>query len=219
VINPGPAFRDYYGEQMVMGTKGTKRRLFNNVFVQVDGNPGLNVPGPSDDVQADGNLMWGLRTGRAVQGNFFESGSEVLWDGTPLRTSFESPYALKAEVATGNLSKPGVTTVTVRLPNGTASSNSATVTVSGLSIATLTPASASPGGPGFVLTINGADFSRFSTVRWGSQTLDTAFIKSTELTAYVPAFMLCPVLKISTGTVTIPLIEHYSGSIRNSRTV
>jgi hypothetical protein len=71
VINPGNAFRDYYGEQMVMGTKGTKRRLFNNVFVQVDGKPGLNVPGPSDDVAADGNLLWGLRTGPSVQGNFF----------------------------------------------------------------------------------------------------------------------------------------------------
>jgi hypothetical protein len=71
VINPGNAFRDYYGEQMVMGTKGTGRRLYNNVFVQVDGNPGLNVPGPSDDVKADGNLLWGLRTGPGVQGDFF----------------------------------------------------------------------------------------------------------------------------------------------------
>jgi len=71
VINPGSAFRDYYGEQMVMGTKGTKRRLFNNVFIQVDGNPGLHVPGPNDDVMADGNLLWGMRTGPGFQGDFF----------------------------------------------------------------------------------------------------------------------------------------------------
>jgi hypothetical protein len=71
VINPAGAFRDYYGEQMVMGTGKTKRRLFNNVFVQVEGNPGLNVPGVNDDVQADGNLLWGLRTGPNFQGDFF----------------------------------------------------------------------------------------------------------------------------------------------------
>src|SRR6185295_10120552 len=68
----GPAaFRDYYGEQMVMGTKDTKRRLFNNIFVQIEGNPGLNVPGPGDDVQADGNLLWGLRDGTGIGGHFF----------------------------------------------------------------------------------------------------------------------------------------------------
>jgi hypothetical protein len=71
VISPGNAFRDYYGGQMVMGTRGTKRRLFNNIFVQVDGDPGLNLPGPADDVQADGNLLWGLRTGPSFQGDFF----------------------------------------------------------------------------------------------------------------------------------------------------
>jgi hypothetical protein len=71
VINPGNAFRDYYGEQMVMGTRGTKRRLFNNVFVQIEGNPGLKVPGANDDVMADGNLLWGLRTGPGFQGDFF----------------------------------------------------------------------------------------------------------------------------------------------------
>jgi hypothetical protein len=71
VINAGEVFRGYYGGQMVMGTKGTKRRLFNNIFVQIEGNPGLNVPGPNDDVQADGNLLWGLRSGRGFQGDFF----------------------------------------------------------------------------------------------------------------------------------------------------
>jgi hypothetical protein len=71
VIAGSPAFRDYYGEQMVMGTKDTRRRLFNNIFVQIEGNPGLNVPGPTDDVQADGNLLWGLRDGPGFTGDFF----------------------------------------------------------------------------------------------------------------------------------------------------
>jgi hypothetical protein len=71
VVTAGNAFRDYYGAQMVMGTKGTKRRVFNNIFVQLDGSPGLNVPKPDDDVKADGNLLWGMKTGPGFQGDFF----------------------------------------------------------------------------------------------------------------------------------------------------
>jgi len=71
VITAGNAWRDYYGAQMVMGTKDTRRRLFNNIFVQIEGNPGLVVPRPNDDVMADGNLLWGLKVGSGFHGDFF----------------------------------------------------------------------------------------------------------------------------------------------------
>ena len=71
VITAGNAIRDYYAAQLVMGTKGTKRRLFINIFVQLEGTPGLNVPAPGDDLQAGGNLLWGMRSGPGVQGDFF----------------------------------------------------------------------------------------------------------------------------------------------------
>jgi hypothetical protein len=58
VVTAGNAWRGYYGAQMVMGTHGTRRRLFNNVFLQIDGTPGLALEAPGDDVQADGNLLW-----------------------------------------------------------------------------------------------------------------------------------------------------------------
>ena len=48
---------------MALGTKGTRRRVFNNLFLQVDGHPGLSVPGTGDDIQADGNLFWSLHAG------------------------------------------------------------------------------------------------------------------------------------------------------------
>jgi hypothetical protein len=71
VITAGNAWRDYYGAQLVMGTKGTKRRLFNNIFLQVEGSPGLVVPAPGDDIEAGGNLLWGLKAGPAFQGDYF----------------------------------------------------------------------------------------------------------------------------------------------------
>lgn len=71
VIAAGNAWRDYYAAQLVMGTKGTKRRLFNNIFLQIEGKPGLVVPSPGDDLAADGNLLWGLKAGPGFQGDFF----------------------------------------------------------------------------------------------------------------------------------------------------
>ena len=71
VVTAGPAVRDYYAAQLVMGTRGTRRRIFNNAFVQIEGNPGLNVPSPGDDLEADGNLLWGLKAGPAFHGDFF----------------------------------------------------------------------------------------------------------------------------------------------------
>jgi hypothetical protein len=70
VITAGNAFRNYYGEAMVMGTTKTKRRVFDNIFIQVDGAPGFVFPNPSDDVVFDGNVMWGIKEGAAAATSF-----------------------------------------------------------------------------------------------------------------------------------------------------
>lgn len=62
---PGDAFRDYYALTWSGHTRGTTRRVFNNIFVQAEGLPGLNFTGlaQDDDFQADGNLLWGIQDG------------------------------------------------------------------------------------------------------------------------------------------------------------
>jgi hypothetical protein len=54
-------------------TRGTTRRVFNNIFVQVEGVPSLNFRSLSadDDFQADGNLFWAVKEGPKQQGDFF----------------------------------------------------------------------------------------------------------------------------------------------------
>lgn len=99
VINAGPAYRDYYGLQLAMGTKNTRRRLFNNIFVQVEGNPGLVLAGQDDDFQADGNLLWGLRS--SPRDDFFArrkapagfGAHDVFTD--PRLTSFDGPLDVR----------------------------------------------------------------------------------------------------------------------------
>jgi hypothetical protein len=70
---PGSAVRDYYAFMLGSHTQGTRRRVFNNIFIQVKGLPGLNFAGSSvdDDFQADGNLLWSLRDGPKHPGDFF----------------------------------------------------------------------------------------------------------------------------------------------------
>lgn len=67
------AFRDYYGFAWGSHTRGTTRRVFNNIFVQAEGMPGLNFTGasPDDDFQADANLLWGVTDGPSQSADFF----------------------------------------------------------------------------------------------------------------------------------------------------
>jgi hypothetical protein len=80
IITDGNAYRGYYGAQLVMGARGSKQRLFNNIFLQLSGNPGLTFGAPDDDLQVDGNLLWSVAEGPEQKGNFFAAfrGSAVF---------------------------------------------------------------------------------------------------------------------------------------------
>jgi N-acetylneuraminic acid mutarotase len=54
-------------------------------------------------------------------------------------------------------------------------------------ITSLSPSSAREGGATFTLTVNGANFTTSSTVKWNSAALATTFVSSTQLQATVPA--------------------------------
>jgi len=50
--------------------KGTRRRVFNNVVVQLNALPGNFFPPTRTDFQADGNLNWSVALGAKQQGDF-----------------------------------------------------------------------------------------------------------------------------------------------------
>jgi hypothetical protein len=54
----------------------------------------------------------------------------------------------------------------------------------------LTPSRAISGGPAFILTINGMNFTPDSTVKWGATALPMNYVSDTELTAAVPAGLI-----------------------------
>ncbi|MGH7127003.1 MAG: right-handed parallel beta-helix repeat-containing protein, partial [Planctomycetaceae bacterium] len=67
------SWRDYYAFGWSKATRGTTRRVYNNIFVQIDGLPGLNfsMVETTHDFAAGGNLLWGLREGPAAGSEFF----------------------------------------------------------------------------------------------------------------------------------------------------
>jgi hypothetical protein len=71
VLTAGPAFRNYCAAGLAGHMSGTRRRVFNNLFVQVEGSPGLNFPAATEDLEARGNLHWGISAGPGVRGDYF----------------------------------------------------------------------------------------------------------------------------------------------------
>jgi hypothetical protein len=64
----------------------------------------------------------------------------------------------------------------------------------------LVPTATAPGGPTFVLTVNGTGFVPGSAVNWNGTPLSTTFVSSSQLTATVPASNIA---KASTASITV----------------
>ena len=70
-------------------------------------------------------------------------------------------------------------------------------------ISSLSPSSATAGGPQFTLTVNGSDFGSLlttATVRWNGSNRQTTFVNSTELTAIITA---ADIANAGTAQVTV----------------
>ena len=66
----------------------------------------------------------------------------------------------------------------------------------------LSPSTVSPGGAGITLTVNGANFSSGSVVKWSGQSLTTTFVNAHQLTASVPASDIA-----NAGTATVKVFN------------
>jgi hypothetical protein len=67
-------------------------------------------------------------------------------------------------------------------------------------ISGLNPSSATPGGPGFTLTVNGTNFINGSVVRWNGLDRTTTYVGATQLTALITA---ADIASANTASVTV----------------
>ena len=130
-----------------------------------------------------------------VTGSNFMSNSTVRWKGSNRATSFVSVTQLRAQILASDLQAAGTADITVFTPipgGGTSAVQTFTVEspVSGNPVpvnASLSPASATTGGAGFTLTVNGSGFIAGSKVRWNGADRPTMVVSATQLTAAIPA--------------------------------
>lgn len=143
-----------------------------------------------------------------VNGSNFTTSSAVLWNGSLLVTTYVSPTQLTATVAGNLIANNGTANVSVTTPtSGTSSPLTFTIAVaSGPNISSLNPSSAAPGGPSFILFVNGSAFTSASLVQWNGNTLVTSLISPTQLQASVSSTLLVTAgaanVTVATGTTT-----------------
>lgn len=123
-----------------------------------------------------------------VTGTGFAANSVVEWNGAPVATTFVSSTQLTAQIPAGLIATSGQAGVQVG-NSSAALSNSLTFTIAAPPpvISSLSPTSASSGGPAFNLTVNGTGFVSGAAVQWNGSSLATTFVSATQLTAQVPA--------------------------------
>jgi len=137
-----------------------------------------------------------------ISGTNFNSASEVYFtNGIRPPTSYVNQTQLTAAIPAYLVASMGTVDVWVFNP-GVGMSHPAMFTVHAAppGISSLTPASVTAGGAGFMLTIKGTAFTQASTSSWGTTSLGTVFVSSTQLIAAVPANLI---VDSGTGSVTV----------------
>ncbi|HXQ25633.1 MAG TPA: hypothetical protein VN822_04420 [Candidatus Acidoferrales bacterium] len=136
-----------------------------------------------------------------ITGSGFISGSKgasfAYWGGSPRSTTFDQvANHLVVQISASDLATANSVNVTVvnPAPGGGISQNSITFNIApvqaGLTLTPpLSPASATAGGAGFTLTVNGTGFAQGDVVTWNGSQLITniAAMNTTVATAMVPA--------------------------------
>jgi hypothetical protein len=148
--------------------------------------------------------------------NFLDGSSTVRWNGSARTTTFVSATQLTAAIDAADVLNVGTADVTVLTTGAANESNAQTFTISPPDPTTtsISPTSATAGGGGFTLTVNGTNFfSGLSTVRWNGTTRSTTFVNSTQLTATINAGDIA-----TAGSATVDVVTTGAANASNTQT-
>ncbi len=135
-----------------------------------------------------------------INGAYFTSKATAKWGATSLKPTYVSSTRLTAPIAAGLIATAGKVNVTVTTTGGTSAGAVFTINPAKPTITSLSPNSATAGGPAFTLTINGAHFTSNATAKWGNTSLTPTYVSSTRLTAPIKASLIATV---GTASVTV----------------
>ena len=137
-----------------------------------------------------------------VNGSGFLPASAVEWNGSPLPTSYVSATQLSAVVGATLIASAGAASITVSSSGTTSNALVFTISAATPSVSSLSPASATAGGPGFSLMVNGSGFLPASTVEWNGAPLSTSYVGATQLSAPVGASLIA-----SAGSASVTVLN------------
>lgn len=133
-------------------------------------------------------------------GTGFVSGSQIVWNGTKMTTTFVSSTQLTASIPSSDLAAASTANVFVLNPDNTVSNFLVfTIAVSPSQTPTLTsisPTKTTVGAPGFTMTLTGFNFAAGAVAYFGNLALPTTVVSNTKLTAQVPASSLTAIARI-----------------------
>jgi hypothetical protein len=135
-----------------------------------------------------------------ANGTGFVNGSQVVWNGAAISTTFVSSTVLTASVPATDLATVEPVNVFVLNPDSTVSNTLPfTIMVSPKTTPILTsinPQKAAVGSPAFTMTLTGSNFAAGAIVNFGSDALIPSAISDTQLTVTVPASDLTAISRV-----------------------
>ena len=171
----------------------------SNAVSFVVGNPVPTISSLSPSSATPGGPAFTL----TVNGTGFVSTSKVRWNGADRTTTYVSGTQLTAAITAADIAAATTASVTVFNPapgGGTSNAVSFVVGNPVPTISSLSPSSATPGGPAFTLTVNGAGFVSTSKVRWNGADRTTTYVSGTQLTVAITA---ADIAAATTASVTV----------------
>jgi len=123
-----------------------------------------------------------------VNGSGFISSSVANWNDSPRPTSFVNSAQLTASISQADVAAVGTAQVSVFNPSpegGTSSRLTFSISGSGPSLTSLSPASRAAGGPAFILVANGNNFNSSTVLRWNGQDRATQFVNGSQVAASI----------------------------------
>ena len=151
-----------------------------------------------------------------VNGTNFNHSSVVTFNGSARTTTFVSTTQLTIQVTTGDIATLGSLPLSVTNPapgGGTSTTVNLPVTNPPPVITTIAPTSATAGGAGFTLTVNGTGFVTGATVSFNGIDRTTTFVNSTQVTA---AILASDIATAGTFNVTVKNPAPGGGTSGNS---
>ena len=166
-------------------------------------NAGVNPKPTITSLAPSSALAGGAGFTLTVNGTGFINASVVNWAGSPRATTFVSATEITATINAADIAKAGTFKVTVTNPapgGGASAAFNFAVTNPVPTLTSISPDSATHGGPAFTLTATGTGYVSVSVIEWNGKKLTTKYVSGTTLTATVSA---ADIKTAGTASVTV----------------